>query len=78
MKPATIVGILLIVLGIISLAYGGFSFTTQDRERVVDLGPLKVDATVKRERSLPLPPILGVCSLAGGVALVIAGTRKRA
>lgn len=76
MKPAAIVGIFLIALGIVSLAYGGFSFTTRDRERVVDLGPLKVDATVQRERSLPLPPILGVCALAGGVALVIAGSRK--
>jgi drug/metabolite transporter (DMT)-like permease len=78
MKPATIVGILLIVLGVISLSVGGFNFTTQNRERVVDIGPLKVDATVKRERTLPLPPILGVCALAGGVVLLIAGSRKTA
>ena len=76
MKPATIVGILLIVLGVIALAYGGFSFTTREKENEVNLGPLKVDATVERERRLPLPPILGVAALAGGVVLVIVGQRK--
>lgn len=76
MKPATIVGILLIVLGVIALAYGGFSFTTREKENVVNLGPLKVDATVEKERRLPLPPILGVAALAGGVVLVIVGQRK--
>ncbi len=76
MKPATIVGILLIILGVIALAYGGFSFTTREKENVVNLGPLKVDATVERERRLPLPPILGIAALAGGVVLVIVGQRK--
>lgn len=76
MKPASIVGILLIVLGIIALAYGGFSFKTRERENVVNLGPLKVDATVEKERRLPLPPILGVAALTGGVVLLIAGQRK--
>jgi uncharacterized membrane protein len=76
MKPATIVGILLIILGVIALAYGGFSYTTQERKKVVDLGPLQVDATVQKERSVPLPPILGVAALAGGVVLVIVGNKK--
>lgn len=76
MKPATIVGILLIILGVIALAYGGFSFTTHEQKRVVDLGPLKVDANVEKEHSLPLPPILGVVGLVGGVVLVYAGTKK--
>jgi hypothetical protein len=76
MKPATIVGILLIILGVIALAYGGFSYTTQERKKVIDLGPLQVDATVQKERSVPLPPILGVAALAGGVVLVIVGNKK--
>ena len=63
-------------LGILAVAYGGFSFTTREKENVVNLGPLKVDATVERERRLPLPPILGVAALAGGVVLVIVGQRK--
>ena len=72
MKPLVIVGILLIVLGVFALAYEGISYTKT--ERVIDLGPLKVDA--KREKTIPLPPILGALSLVGGVALLIASRRK--
>ncbi|EDY19986.1 conserved hypothetical protein [Chthoniobacter flavus Ellin428] len=76
MKPATIVGILLIIIGVIALAYGGLNFTTHEQKRVVDLGPLKVDANVEKEHSIPLPPVLGVIALAGGIVLVYAGTKK--
>ena len=76
MKPATIVGILLIIVGAIALAYGGFNFTTHEQKRVVDLGPLKLDANVEKEHSVPLPPILGVTALVGGVVLVVVGARK--
>ncbi len=72
MKPLVIVGILLIVLGVFALAYEGISYTRT--ERVIDLGPLKVDA--KREKTIPLPPILGALSLVGGVALLIASRRR--
>jgi len=77
MKAATIVGILLILLGVVALVTKGFDFRTRDRERVVELGPLKVDATVEREHRLPLPPIFGVLALAGGVVLVVAGAKAR-
>jgi len=76
MKPATVVGILLIVLGVIALAYGGLHFATHEQKRVIDLGPLKVDANVEKEHSVPLPPILGVAALAGGMVLVWVGSRK--
>jgi hypothetical protein len=72
MKPLVIVGILLIVLGVFALAYEGITYTKT--ERVVDLGPLKVDA--KREKTIPLPPVLGALSLVGGVALLIASRRR--
>ena len=72
MKPLGIVGILLIVLGVFALAYEGITYTRT--ERVIDLGPLKVDA--KRERTIPLPPVLGAISLVGGVALLIASRRR--
>jgi uncharacterized membrane protein HdeD (DUF308 family) len=71
-KPVTIVGIALIILGVLALAYQGITYTT--REKVIDLGPLK--ASVDKERRIPLPPILGVLALAGGVTLVIVGARK--
>jgi len=54
------------------LAYQGITYTT--REKVVDLGPLKI--TADKEKSIPLPPILGALALAGGVVLVIVGARK--
>ncbi len=76
MKPASIVGILLIVLGVIALAYQGFSYTTRENKKVLDLGPLQVDATVEKTRTVPLPPILGVAALAGGVVLLVVGSKK--
>lgn len=72
MKPVTLVGIALIILGVLALAYQGITYTT--REKVIDLGPLK--ASVDKEKNIPLPPIVGVLALAGGVALVIVGARK--
>jgi uncharacterized membrane protein len=71
-KSATLLGIVLIVLGVLALVYQGFTYTT--REKVVDLGPLKI--TADKEKSIPLPPILGALALAGGVVLVFVGVRK--
>jgi hypothetical protein len=72
MKPAVIVGVILIVLGAVSLAYQGITYTSQ--EKVVDLGPLKVEA--KKERTIPLPPVLGALLLVGGVVLVAVSARR--
>jgi drug/metabolite transporter (DMT)-like permease len=72
MKPVTWAGIVLIALGVIALVYQGITYTT--RETVIDLGPLK--AQVEKEKTIPLPPILGVLAVAGGVALVVVGARR--
>jgi len=72
MKAATVLGIALIILGVVALAYQGITYTT--REKVIDVGPLK--ASVDKEKTIPLPPILGALALAGGVVLVIVGVRK--
>jgi len=72
MKPVTLVGVALIILGVLALAYQGITYTT--REKVIDLGPLK--ASVDKEKSIPLPPVVGALALAGGVVLVIVGARK--
>jgi hypothetical protein len=72
MKLVPLVGAALIVLGVLALAYQGITYTA--REKIIDLGPLK--ASVDKEKSIPLPPIVGVVALAGGVVLVIAGVRK--
>jgi hypothetical protein len=73
MKPLMIVGIILLVLGLVALAYQGITYTTT--ERVVDIGPLKVDA--KKENTIPLPPVLGGVAVAAGVVLLIFGARGR-
>ncbi|MFL5495884.1 MAG: DUF3185 domain-containing protein [Gemmatimonadales bacterium] len=72
MKAATIVGILLIIVGIAGLAYGGFSFTR--REKVLDVGPIQ--ATTEKKESLPVPPILGALAIVGGVVLLASGARR--
>jgi hypothetical protein len=69
-----IIGILLIVLGVVSLVYQGITYTT--REKVIDIGP--IEATAEREKTVPLPPVLGVVALAGGVTLLLLGNRVRA
>lgn len=68
-----IAGILLIVLGVVALAYGGFSYTRS--EKIVDLGPIQ--ATAETRETVPLPPILGGLALAGGIVLLIAGSKKK-
>jgi hypothetical protein len=72
MKMATIVGIVLIVLGLVGLALGGITYTT--REKVVDIGP--IEATAEKRERIPLPPIAGGLALAAGVVLLIAGNRR--
>ncbi|HEY8551521.1 MAG TPA: hypothetical protein VIL35_16300 [Vicinamibacterales bacterium] len=68
-----IVGLILIVLGLVALATGGFSFTRE--EKVLDVGP--IEATAERRERIPLPPLLGGAALAGGIVLLIVGSRKR-
>jgi len=74
MKPIGIAGAVLIVLGLLALLYQGITYTSRDT--VLDIGP--VHATAERQKTLPLPPSLGVAAMAGGVALLIAGARKHA
>lgn len=72
MKRSAIIGVVLIVLGVVALAYQGITYTT--RETVIDIGPLH--ATAEREKTVPLPPVLGIGALVAGVALLVVGGRK--
>ncbi len=72
MKPTILLAIMLIALGILALGYEGFNYTT--REKVVDIGPLKV--TTEKTRTLPLPPIVGAIALVGGIVLLVVGSKK--
>jgi hypothetical protein len=69
----TLAGIVLIVLGIAALAYQGITYTT--RETVIDIGPLT--ATAERERTFPLPPLVGGAAVLAGVALLVVGARGK-
>ncbi len=66
-----VVGAVLVVLGLIGLIWGGFSYTT--RKPVVDIGPIHASQDQKHE--VPLPPIVGVVALVGGVVLLASGRR---
>lgn len=72
MKPIVMLGIVLIVAGALALAYQGITYTT--REKVIALGPLK--ASVDKQRTIPLPPILGAVAIAAGAILVVVGNRR--
>jgi uncharacterized membrane protein len=72
MKANMLIGILLIVLGVVSLAYQGFTYTT--RKDVADIGPLH--ATKSEKHTVPLPPILGGIALVGGISLLVVGSRN--
>jgi drug/metabolite transporter (DMT)-like permease len=65
-------GIVLIVLGLFGLAWGGFTYTT--RETVVDIGP--IHATRDKTHTIPLPPIAGAVALIGGIVLLAAGSKE--
>ena len=73
MKLVTIVGILLTAIGVISLIYQGVTFTT--REKVVEFGPIQ--AYKEKRETIPLPPIMGVLAIAGGILLIVVGVRKK-
>jgi len=66
-------GAVLIALGLLALAYQGFTYTS--RETVIDIGPLH--ASADRQRTVALPPVLGISAVAAGAALVSAGARAR-
>lgn len=66
-----VLGIVLIVLGLFGLAWGGFAYTT--REKLVDIGP--IHATREQTHNVPLPPIAGALALVGGVVLLVTGRK---
>ena len=73
MKPGALIGILLIVVGVIALAYGGYSsFTT--KENVAKLGPLEINK--EEERRVPTGPIVGGLCVVGGIILLVTNRKS--
>ena len=73
MRPNTIAGILLVVVGVLALAYQGINYT--HRENVLDVGPLHVSKETHEQ--IPISPILGGLALAGGVILLAIGSKQK-
>ena len=65
-------GVVLVVLGLLALVYGGISYTK--REKVLDLGPIQATTTEKKQ--IPLPPIAGGLAVLAGAAMIVAGGRR--
>ncbi|MCE9519577.1 MAG: DUF3185 domain-containing protein [Verrucomicrobia bacterium] len=72
MKNLSIIGVVLIIVGVVLLVYQGFSFT--QRERVLDVGP--IHATADKEKTVSIPPIVGWVVTGAGAVLLVAGLRS--
>ena len=73
MTAARIAGIVLIVLGLVGILWGGFSWTQE--KTVVDVGPFK--ATTQEHKTIPFPPVAGGIALVAGVVLLVMPARRR-
>jgi len=73
MKPIVLVGIFLVLLGVVALSYNQITYTTE--EKIAEIGPLK--ATAEKEKSIPLPPLLGGAAVLAGIGLIAIGYKQR-
>lgn len=73
MKAATVIGIILIIVGVVGFALGGFSFTHEKKD--VDMGPIQISH--QQKKTVPIPPALSLISLVAGVGLVVVGVRSK-
>ena len=69
----SILGIVLIIFGIVTLGYQGFTYTK--REKIAQLGDIEV--TADQEKAVYFPPAVGGLSLIAGIVLVVVGRIKR-
>jgi uncharacterized membrane protein YidH (DUF202 family) len=65
-------GIILIVIGIIMIAYTGFNYVTT--EKVVDLGPIEINA--EKSHSVQWPPFVGLALIIGGIFVILPDKKK--
>jgi uncharacterized membrane protein YidH (DUF202 family) len=72
MKSTALVGVVLILLGVAALAYQGITYTK--KETILNIGPIHAEA--ERQHTIPLPPIIGVAAVVGGIILLVIGSRQ--
>jgi hypothetical protein len=70
---ARVLGMILVVLGIVALLWGGISWTRE--KTVLDLGP--IEAKTQTQERIPLPPVIGAVALVAGVILLVVPARRR-
>ncbi|HEU5258857.1 MAG TPA: hypothetical protein VFU28_22870 [Vicinamibacterales bacterium] len=68
-----VIGSLLVVIGLVSLLWGGFRWTQQ--KTVIDIGP--IEAKTEEHKTLPIPPVLGAVVLVAGIVVLVAPMRRR-
>ena len=71
MSTRTLLAAILIVIGVVALAYQGITYTTH--KKVIDVGP--IEATKEEHHTVPLSPVLGAIALIGGIAVLVTGRR---
>ncbi|MBL8709942.1 MAG: hypothetical protein JNL25_12170 [Rhodospirillaceae bacterium] len=72
MKPLSLIGLVLVVVGVAALALGRFSYTTE--EKVLEVGPIV--ATADQEHTVDIPDIAGILAVVAGLALIVVGRRR--
>ena len=74
MGAARLAGIVLVVIGLIGLIWGGISWT--DEKTLVDIGP--IEAKAQEQKTIPITPIVGGIALVAGIVLLVVPGRRRA
>ena len=74
MNARRVIGLVLVIVGIVALAWGGVFWT--DRDTVVDIGELEV--TTEQREGVAVPPVLGIIAIVGGAILLFVPDRRRA
>jgi hypothetical protein len=73
MKPAMMIGIVLVILAIVGFTLGGFSFTHEKKD--VDVGPVQIGH--EQTKTVPIPPALSWIAMVGGIGLIVVGARGK-
>jgi uncharacterized membrane protein YidH (DUF202 family) len=72
MRGLTLIGVVLVILGVGALLLGHFSYT--ETKPLVDAGPIHINS--QEDHTVWIPTVAGVVVLLAGLGLVFAGQRK--
>jgi hypothetical protein len=72
MKHFAVLGLILVILGVLALAYQGITYTKH--KEIIDIGP--IHATEDKTKTIPLPPVIGAAAAVGGAILIVVGSKR--